>query len=282
MVRPLVEVLNMNLKHLTDEALLAETEKAVKIEKLATLAVLYHLNEIERRRLFAELKFSSLFEYAKVQLGYDGNDAYRRISAMRLLAELPEIAPAVESGKLSLTHLNLAQTHFNKEKKARGENLTREQKKEVLRKVVGVSTRAAEKVIAQSASYSETKMVTIQVDKELASKLQLLRGLLAHSEPNISDGELLHKVADMAIEKLSAPGKSSIPAGVRKDVWTRDGGKCTQCGSQHAVQYDHFPIPKSMGGPDTADNLRLRCRNCNQRGAIEFFSAGKMDAFLRH
>ncbi len=98
---------------------------------------------------------------------------------MRLLAELPEIAPAVESGKLSLTHLNLAQTHFNKEEKA----------------------------IAQNASYAEAKTVTIQVDKELASKIQLLKGLLAHSEANISDGERLHKVADMAIEKLSAPGK---------------------------------------------------------------------------
>ncbi len=208
----------MNLKHLTDEVLLAETERAVKIERQATLAVLYHLKEIERRRLFAELKFASLFEYVKEKLGYDGNDAYRRISAMRLLAELPEIAPAVESGKLSLTHLNLAQTHFNKEEKARGEALTSDEKKEVLRKVVGVSTRTAEKLVAQNASYSEAKMVTIQVDKELAAKLQLLKGLMAHSEPNISDAALLHKIADMAFEKLSAPGKSSIPVRVRKEV----------------------------------------------------------------
>ncbi len=272
----------MNLKHLTDDVLLAETEKAVKIEKQATLAVLYHLREIERRRLFAELKFASLFEYVKERLGYDGNDAYRRISAMRLLAELPEIAPAVESGKLSLTHLNLAQTHFNKEEKARGEILTSEQKKEVLRKVIGVSTRTAEKVMAENASYTEAKMVTIQVDKELINKLQLLKGFLAHSEPNISDAELLHKVADMAIEKLSAPRKSSIPASVRKEVWNRDGGKCTNCSSRHAVEYDHFPMPKSMGGLDTADNLRLRCRSCNQRAAIEIFGAGKMETFLRH
>ncbi len=272
----------MNLKHLTDEVLLSETKKAVKDEKQATLVVLYHLKEVEHRRLFASLKFESLFDYVKEHLGYEGSEAYRRIAAMRLLAELPEIAPAVESGRLSLTHLNLAQAHFKKEQKSRGEGLSRDEKKDVLRQVCGTSTRVAEKVIADKASYSEPKLESLPVDQELLVKLKYLKSLMAHSDPGISDNELLHKLADLAIEKFSVPGKSPIPGAVRREVWQRDGGKCTNCGSQHAVQYDHFPTPKSMGGPDTIDNLRLLCRNCNLRSAIEIFGAGKMAAYLRH
>jgi hypothetical protein len=272
----------MNLKHLTDEALLSETKRAVKSEKLATSAVLYHIQEVDRRRLFSALKYPSLFEYVKEELGYDGQETYRRIAAMRLLAELPEIAPAVESGKLSLTHLNMAQTHFNKETKARGQGLSKEEKKDVLRKVVGVSTRKAEEALTEVATYDEPKMSTLKVDQELLTKLKTLKSMLAHAKPNLTDNDLLHKLVDQEIERLSGPGKStSISAVVRKAVWTRDGGKCANCGSIHAIEYDHFPIPKAMGGSDTTENLRLLCRNCNQRAAINFFGAEKMEGYLR-
>ncbi len=43
----------MNLKSLSDESLLKQTELAVAREKEATLSVLHHLREVERRQLFA-------------------------------------------------------------------------------------------------------------------------------------------------------------------------------------------------------------------------------------
>ncbi len=262
----------MNLKHLTDQALLIDTELAVKNEKKATIVVLYHLKEVDRRRLYADLKYSSLIEYAKGQLNYEGGEAYRRVAAMNLLTEIPEIAPALESGKLNLTHLNMAQTHFNKERKVRGEKLTRDEKKDTLRKVVGTSTRQAVVIIAKEASYEQPKTTKLEVDLELVEKMKKLKDLLAHAHPNLTDNDLLHLLVDQAL----TPKKSKI----QKEIYKRDEGKCTNCGSTHALEVDHR-IPKSAGGADTPENLRLLCRNCNQRSAIRFFGAGKMETYCQ-
>ncbi|MEK7358444.1 MAG: hypothetical protein AAB250_18515 [Bdellovibrionota bacterium] len=54
----------MNLKHLTDDALLASTDRAVQDERSALSVVLHHLREVDRRRLYSKLKYKSLFDYA--------------------------------------------------------------------------------------------------------------------------------------------------------------------------------------------------------------------------
>lgn len=47
-------------------------------------------------------------------------------------------------------------------------------------------------------------------------------------------------------------------------VWQRDDGRCHYCGtSDKPTEIDHVQ-PWSAGGPDTATNLRVLCRDCNQ------------------
>ena len=55
-----------------------------------------------------------------------------------------------------------------------------------------------------------------------------------------------------------------IPAVVKQAVWSRDGGKCVECGSKTDIQYDH-EIPHSLGGANTVENIRLLCMRCNLR-----------------
>jgi hypothetical protein len=50
-------------KSLSDRDLLTQTAKAANTEKAATLALLEHLAEVDARRAYAILSFSSLFEY---------------------------------------------------------------------------------------------------------------------------------------------------------------------------------------------------------------------------
>src|SRR6185369_13706857 len=106
-----------NLTSLSDQTLLNETQKLVKQERELLSQILHHLREIERRRLFSFLKLSSLFEYATQELGYSEDQAYRRIQAMRLLKELPEIEEKINLGALNLTHLGMAQSLFKREQK---------------------------------------------------------------------------------------------------------------------------------------------------------------------
>jgi len=58
----------------------------------------------------------------------------------------------------------------------------------------------------------------------------------------------------------------NIPQAVKNEVWRRDMGRCTQCGGQERLEYDHI-IPFSKGS-NTARNIQLLCETCNrQKGA---------------
>lgn len=66
--------------------------------------------------------------------------------------------------------------------------------------------------------------------------------------------------------------RSSRPAiskEVQHEVWRRDEGHCTDCGSKENLEFDHI-IPLSLGGANTARNIQLLCMSCNRtKGASE-------------
>jgi len=62
-----------------------------------------------------------------------------------------------------------------------------------------------------------------------------------------------------------------IPTPVKVEVWKRDKGRCTKCGSPQDLHFDHV-IPYSKGGSSlSADNIQLLCSKCNiaKRDRIE-------------
>lgn len=65
-----------------------------------------------------------------------------------------------------------------------------------------------------------------------------------------------------------------VPAALKREIWRRDGGKCTRCGSRHALEIDHRR-PFAMGGSTNFGNLRLLCRSCNQFVAVRAFGVEK-------
>jgi hypothetical protein len=134
------------LTKLKDAELLSSTKVLVQRERELTMKVLWHLAEIERRKLFSDLKYSSLFEYAVRELGYSEAAASRRIQAMRTLREIPELETKIESGALNLSNICQASRFFREMKKAQPEQaFNTEQKKELLSKLENKSAREAEK-----------------------------------------------------------------------------------------------------------------------------------------
>lgn len=87
---------------LSDSELAIELPRLVRTERVSTVAVLKLLAELERRRLYAELGYSSLFDYCRRKLCYSEGASVRRIQAARLMQEHPELEERLISGEVSL------------------------------------------------------------------------------------------------------------------------------------------------------------------------------------
>ena len=67
----------------------------------------------------------------------------------------------------------------------------------------------------------------------------------------------------------SSSGSRHIPAAIRREVWTRDGGRCAfvgphgRCTETSRLEFHHLE-PFARCGPTTVENLSLRCRAHNK------------------
>ena len=196
----------MNLKHLTDRALLSDTKFLVQNERELTTQILHHLSEIDRRKLFAEMKCTSLFDYCTRILGYSHGSAQRRIQAARLLNVIPEIEDKIENGSLSLAAISMAVTFFKDE-----EIKKPEVKKDILGQIENLSSRDCERKLfnlsgkdipaketSKRLSSTTTKVSMILTDETL-EKFKRIKGLVGK---NMSNEELMSRMADATIRLI--------------------------------------------------------------------------------
>ncbi len=273
----------MNLRHLTDDQLIKDTKLLVKAETQMTLRVLHHLREIERRRLFSDLGYGSLFEYAVKDLGYSEPAALRRINSARSLAISPEVEKKLASGNLSLTNLSMAAQLFKNE-----EISDKTKQNEILKEIEGKTKRECEKVLMQfippvdlpkegvkrvTPEYHSVKM---NWSDETFKRFEKLRSLHAHKR--LDQDKLCGLIFEIALKdkvdaKLTTPaerqsGTRYVPKSLVRYIRQRDQNQCVKCGGHYKLEIDHIR-PYSLGGKTERDNLRLLCQSCNQRQRIK-------------
>src|SRR5690606_12598786 len=107
------------------------TKQLVARERQLLTEVLHHLREVERRKLFSDLGYPSLFAYAVGELKYSEGQAGRRIQAMRLIRLLPEVEQQVAAGSLSLSNVSQAQSYFREKAKQRGRAMPATEQREI-------------------------------------------------------------------------------------------------------------------------------------------------------
>jgi hypothetical protein len=156
-----------------------------------------------------------------------------------------------------------------------------------------------------TAVAAEQWSLRVTLDAEAKRDLDLLTDLLGHKVPRRDLAAVLKEALRCAVEKhgkrrgavaperprapanqpITPEATRAIPAHVRREVWSRDGGRCTftapdgvRCGSRWKLEYDHVE-PKAMDGPAIAANLRLRCRTHNLLHAERVFGARHMARF---
>ncbi|MGK5086692.1 DUF222 domain-containing protein [Bdellovibrionota bacterium FG-2] len=305
------------LKTLSKPELIFETKAAILEERKATTRILFCFREIETRMLHAEQGFPSLHEMAIKFFGLSEGAAHRRISAMRLLKEVPELAPALEEGRLSLSVASTVQDFFRAEKRANKKTYVPSEKLQLLKQMEGKSKRDCERQLRAISPHPETQEQTrilsdkttevrFVMTKELEEKLIKLRGLLAHQTKGDSSYlKLFSVLADIALEKVDPAEKQTktvrktsperldkipsryVPARVNQEVWHNAQGQCEyvdaetgrRCESKWGLERDHV-VPFAKGGATETSNLRLCCSLHNTLAAIQAYGREKMKSYV--
>ena len=185
-------------KKLSDHELHIEVEKKASAEKTATLELLEYLHEIDLRRVYALMGYSSLWEYVCKYLKYSEYQASEKINAMRLMARVPEVKKCIAENKLNLTVTSKLGAHVRREK------LSTQETALLLDQVINKSVREVEKVLIQNqkvvtcekadqikATGLKTSRISFDADEEF---LELLKQVKNHqSDPTLSLQDVLKK-----------------------------------------------------------------------------------------
>jgi 5-methylcytosine-specific restriction endonuclease McrA len=253
----------IQLRTLKDAELIASTQRLVREERSVTMSVLRHLAEIERRKLYADYQCGSLFDYAVRELKYSEASAARRVQAVRLLAEIPEVAPQIESGALNLSNVCQAQSFFREQKKAAPERvLRREEKKEILQQLEQKSAREGQRLLLaiggpaalprerERVVSSEHTEVRFLVNAELKAQLETVRSLLGSRGVGLSLAELVSEMARLSCERLEERrfGKQRVRAERGCEVDTDADAIAQRSGTPSSAATAQVDLLESQGG----------------------------------
>ena len=138
---------------LSDSELLQKTESSIKRHKEATLELLEDLLEVDQRRLYATLSFSSLWDYLHCGFHYSEMQASEMVNAVKLMKAHPEVKEQIKQEELSITTASQIQRFVNQEKKV-GHAISSKQTAEILESCKGLSKREVEKTLIGFSSES--------------------------------------------------------------------------------------------------------------------------------
>jgi 5-methylcytosine-specific restriction endonuclease McrA len=267
-------------------------------EKRELVMFLIELADFDARKLALELGYPSTLSCLVRELGLTESSACRRITAARLLARFPQIAPYLLSSRITLIGLIVIKDALDEtnvdELLERASGLSDLELRQLVLATAPAATVAADRV-ATSHEDEALESVTLQVSREFREELAAVSALLSHAVPSGKrEDVLLHvlraqrKVLERkrhgSPKSVSAPAacdtsKRHIPAAVRREVFEREGGSCAyvgeegrRCGSTVRLEYQHI-VPFACGGPSSAANLTLFCKPHNLLQAKKDFGA---------
>ena len=132
------QIIAEQLRTLNDADFHHQFETIVNIELASTLKVLHFINDLDRRKSFLEMGYSSVLDYCVRKLGYSRSGAGRRIQAARCARRYPEVFGMLRTRELSPGTAALIESI-----------LTDDNKDEILSRIRGASHREIERVVSE-------------------------------------------------------------------------------------------------------------------------------------
>jgi len=286
-------------RQMDDQNLIASLKKTRSEERAIQCYSLAIIAEVERRMLYAEAGYPSLFQYLVSELGYSEASSLKRIQVARVLSRFPEIFNLLIDGKISMTalmklapHLKLSNCH------------------ELIDQCLGKSVREVERMIAgispEKAKPDQIKAIDqnllsfhFTANREFEELLKQAKARLSHKFPEGKLRDIFGEALEALLEEKPKSKRSVlpqklekhsryIPVAIKDEVWERDQAQCSYvspdgkaCESKHFLEWDH-EIPFCLGGrSDDVENIKLLCRTHNRLMATQHFGLEHIEKKIR-
>lgn len=262
-----------NVKFYSDDVLLSETKITVEKERQVTAQLVEYLAEIESRMLFATLGFSSMWNFCREYLNLSEGASQRRIQAMRLRKQVPEVQKALEDGTMSLCNAAKIESFFRVEKK-RGRAQTVQQKKETVHQMMGLSQSQCEKKLFQiSPSFKSAQnevlkpiaedqnVLKVILDFKQVEQLKLLKDRLAHRLPDASYTDLIAYLIEdklKQIEKKMGTQSKGVSPETSLTTTTKTAGELGSTPTSLEPEQEGQKIPAHVQSSQTEELRPLR------------------------
>ncbi|MFZ4403822.1 MAG: HNH endonuclease [Pseudobdellovibrionaceae bacterium] len=222
------------LQKLDGEILHSKLVELASRERKLTTHILWHMAEVDRRKLYLQMAYPSFFEYIVSGLGYAPASAQRRIDAARLLAQLPQtesqqVAEKIEAGDLNLSQISKLQSLSRQARKETGKTVSIEQKSQILQQIEKQSVVETEKILAKALDIKPQVQTRIQMQqddsvrvgltltKEEMTWIKQAQDLLSNSTGGGLKETLVHLAKALVSKKQQARNKAQIKTQIRKE-----------------------------------------------------------------
>lgn len=278
----------MNLRNFSLTELDQRMKTLAQKERDLLYDVLLTIKEIDTRKTYLELGFTSLFEYLVQGIGYSEGSAQRRIDAARLLKEIPEMAEKIQSGEIKLNQISLLQKAAREVFKTQSLKVSAQDKIELLNNLSSKSHSESQKEIAsffdlpviedsrQKVQANESVRIEFTLSKEAFEKLKQAQEHLSHAVSTADLAAFLEHVCDkiikqktstkpstatVAVESLSTSTKKKV---LKAQVCCQHKSPITGrvCSAKWFRQVDHKQS-KWADGSNDIENLQTLCAQHN-------------------
>jgi 5-methylcytosine-specific restriction endonuclease McrA len=126
------------LRKLDDTEFHRQFEFTASTEHSFTIKMLHFINDLDRRKSYLELGYSSVFDYCVRKIEYSSSEAGRRIQAARCCRRYPELFECLRNREVCITTLAMIESI-----------ITDDNKDEIVARIRGASRRAVERLISE-------------------------------------------------------------------------------------------------------------------------------------
>ena len=287
----------MDLEQLTNEQLHSQTQFVFAREREIMVNGILHLRENERRMLYARMGYPDLKSYCVKELRTSESGAWRRIHAMRLLREFPELALKLGAGALKLCQLNEASSLFNRIQ------IPAQTKLEILSKIECKTLFETQTILAQHGPpdprdeceehpVKSGVRLSIRLDQDI---LEQWAEFEIYYGRKLSRQELLNVITSIALKVVKKAAErnhretkksNGVSRADRSATLRRSGHRCEfvspdgkRCEARLHLQVDHI-IPVAKGGPNDLGNYQTLCPSHNRLRALDDFGREKMRSYM--